>query len=124
MKLSEILALCILAAACYGSNVINQHDREQIIDIEAKFEADLKYYQNHPVKAKKRFSSLLTELADPKTLKRVRYAKARKNKSMDKARDAIARKMIKIMKKSGSRPFPDNDLQKRINSTMTKVSLF
>jgi hypothetical protein len=121
MKLSQILSLCILAVACSGSSLNNKHDREQIIDIEAMFDADLEYYQNHPVKAKKRFSSLLTKLESPKTLKRVRYAKARKNKSMDKARDAIARKMIKIMKKSRPHSFPDNDLQNRMNSTMTKV---
>jgi hypothetical protein len=122
MKLSEIISLCILAVACSGYSVTNPQDLEQIIDIEARFEADLKYYQNHPVKAKKRFSSLLTELADPKTLKRVRYAKARKNKSMDKAREVIARKMIKIMKKSGSHSFPKVELPVRVNTTMTKVS--
>jgi hypothetical protein len=124
MKLSEIISLCILAVACSGSSVTNPQDHKQIFDIEAKFDADLNHYQNHPVKAKKRFSSLLTKFADPKTLKRVSYAKARKNKSMDKARDAIARKMIKIMKKSVPNSFPDSDLQDRINSTMTKVSFF
>jgi hypothetical protein len=121
MKLSGIISLCILAVARSGSSVINKQDRKQMINIEAKFDADLEFYKNHPVKAKKRFSSLLTKLESPKTLNRVRYAKARKNKSMDKARDAIARKMINIMKTSVSRSFPDNDLQKRVNSTMTKV---
>jgi hypothetical protein len=124
MKLSEIISLCIVAVACSGSSVTNKQDREQIVDIEAKFDADLKYYKNHPAKAKKRFSSLLTKLADPKTLKRVRYAKARKNKSMDKAREVIARKMIKIVKRSRSHSFPDSDLQKRMNSTVFKVTIF
>jgi hypothetical protein len=91
-----------------------------------RFDADLKYYQAHPAKAKKRFSSLLSKISSPKTLNRVRIAKARKSsKSMDKRSDAIARKMMRLMEKRGSRSFSsisDKRLQDRFNDTMTKVS--
>jgi hypothetical protein len=119
MKLNIIL--CILAVSCTGSSFANKQDEELIVDIEAKFDADLKYYQNRPVKAKKRFSSLLSYLSSPRAIKRVRFSKARKNKAMDKARDVIARKMIKITKKSGSHPIPDVELQERVNTTLIKV---
>jgi hypothetical protein len=117
-----LAVFCILVTCCTGSLAVDKQDQQLIIDIEVKFDADLKYYQNRPVKAKKRFSSLLSYLSSPRAIKRARYVKARKNKSMDKARDVIARKMINIMKSSGSHSIPDNDLQKRANSIMIKVS--
>jgi hypothetical protein len=124
MKIFAILCNIVLPFAC--SSAILKDDQEWNIDFEAKFDAELKYYQAHPVKAKKRFSSMLTRLSSPETLNRVRYAKARKSKSMDKKSDAIARKMIRLMKKRGSRasstPY-DPVLQERANSSMTKVSI-
>jgi hypothetical protein len=82
---------------------VDSNDQELNVDLEAEFDADLKFYQDHPVKAKKRLSSRLAQLSSPKTLERVRHGRARKSKAMDKKNDAIARKMIRLMEKKGSR---------------------
>ena len=124
MNLIKVSFLSILASSCSGSVESDYQDLLLLNDFDVKINNEIRYYKTNPIKAKKGFSSVLSQLGCRKSLENVRNATAQQINSKSKVKDAIARRVIKMVKKIQNKildlPF-DSDLSEKLKSSMIKV---
>ena len=116
-------SVLLIVAFCSSSEVLRRQDQFLLKDVDAKINEEIHYYKANPIKAKKRFSAVLSRLGSRRSLNRVRKATWKQINSKSKVKDAIARRFIKMFKKRQTTqglPF-ESDLFSRLNSTMIKV---
>jgi len=98
MILIRVSFLFILALSSSASVVSDYQDQLLLNDVNVKINKEIHYYKTNPIKAKKRFSAVLSILGSRKSLENVREASAKQINSKSKVKDAIARRFIKMVK--------------------------
>ena len=121
---SGIIFGFLTASACVLART-DLADEKLLNDFDTRMDAEIEFYKADPVKSKERFSKLLSRLSSPNSLRKIQNASSRRLNSKSSIKDAIARRVLKRFKTRSSDSFDLNGsiLGRKLNSTMTKVSL-
>jgi hypothetical protein len=118
MNLIKISLLFILATYC-SAFISLEHLQLTIPD---DTDVIIGYYKTNPIKARKRFFSILSKMGSKDSLMKVRNASAKQFFAYRKVNDAIARRIIKIVNFGAREQVTsfESDLVAKMSYTMSK----